>query len=227
MEVLPTYVAIVFILAVIACLLIFIRATGQSKTVFSVLILWMLLQTLLARGGFYLNTSTLPPRFLVMIGPALLMIVVLFSTARGRVFIDGLKVPELTFLHVVRIPVELCLYWLFVSKVVPQLMTFEGRNFDVMAGISALPVYYYGYVKKRISAKWLLAWNIAALGLVVNVVVNGVLSAPFPFQQFAFDQPNIAVLYFPFNLLPAVVVPLVVFSHLVCIRRLAKALKKD
>jgi hypothetical protein len=41
-------------------------------------------------------------------------------------------------------------------------------------------------------------------------------------QQFGFDQPTVAVLYFPFIWLPGIVVPLVYFSHLVAIRRLLK-----
>ncbi|HUQ96495.1 MAG TPA: hypothetical protein VM010_02440, partial [Chitinophagaceae bacterium] len=38
--------------------------------------------------------------------------------------------------------------------------------------------------------------------------------------QLAFDQPDIAVLYFPFVLLPGVVVPVVLLSHLAAIRQL-------
>jgi hypothetical protein len=48
----------------------------------------------------------------------------------------------------------------------------------------------------------------------------------FPFQQFAFDQPNIAVLYFPFIWLPSCVVPLVLLSHLAAIRQLSNYGKK-
>ncbi|MDZ7899625.1 MAG: hypothetical protein U5N85_16590 [Arcicella sp.] len=71
------------------------------------------------------------------------------------------------------------------------------------------------------SKKTLLAWNVICLILLLNIVINAAPSAPLPIQQFAFDQPNIAILYFPFNLLPSVVVPLVLFSHLVAIRRLS------
>jgi hypothetical protein len=66
----------------------------------------------------------------------------------------------------------------------------------------------------------LVAWNIICLGLVLNVVIHGILSAPTAFQILAFDQPNIAVLYFPFQWLPAFVVPAVIFSHLICLRDL-------
>ena len=43
-----------------------------------------------------------------------------------------------------------------------------------------------------------------------------------PFQQFGFDQPNIAMLYSPFVWLPCFIVPTVLFSHLVCIRKYLK-----
>jgi hypothetical protein len=66
----------------------------------------------------------------------------------------------------------------------------------------------------------LIAWNLLCLGLLINIVTLAVLSAPFPFQQLAFDQPNIAVLFFPFIWLPAFVVPAVLFAHLVCLRQL-------
>tara|TARA_R110002096_G_scaffold209585_1_gene396758 strand:- start:1620 stop:1829 length:210 start_codon:yes stop_codon:yes gene_type:complete len=46
------------------------------------------------------------------------------------------------------------------------------------------------------------------------------LSAQTPFQQLAFDQPNIGVTYFPFVWIPAVIVPIILFSHLVSIRQL-------
>jgi hypothetical protein len=67
----------------------------------------------------------------------------------------------------------------------------------------------------------LLAWNFLCLGLLINIVFTALLSAPFPFQRFAFDQPNIALAYFPFTWLPCWIVPLVLLSHLVSIRKLA------
>jgi len=46
------------------------------------------------------------------------------------------------------------------------------------------------------------------------------LSAPSPIQKIAFEQPNIAILYFPFCWLPTFIVPIVLFSHLVAVRKL-------
>jgi hypothetical protein len=133
---------------------------------------------------------------------------------------DSLPLKLLTYLNVVRILVELVLYALFVFKAIPELMTFEGRNFDILAGISAPFVAYFGFTRLRIGRKALLAWNIICLGLLLNIVVNALLSAPSPVQRFAFEQPNIAILYFPFSWLPAFIVPVVLFGHLVSIRQL-------
>jgi hypothetical protein len=102
----------------------------------------------------------------------------------------------------------------------PELATFEGRNFDILSGLTAPFIWYYGFIKKKLKKGWLLAWNFICLGLLLNIVVHAVLSVPTPFQQLAFDQPAIAVLYYPFILLPAVIVPLVLFAHLVSIRQL-------
>ena len=132
----------------------------------------------------------------------------------------SLDAATLTLLHIVRIPVEIILFGLYMHKVIPELMTFEGRNWDILSGLSAPLVFYFGHVHKRINREVILLWNLAALGLLFNIVIHAILCAPSPFQQFAFDQPNIAILYFPYNALPGCIVPIVLFSHLVCIFQL-------
>jgi hypothetical protein len=102
-------------------------------------------------------------------------------------------------------------------------MTFTGRNFDIVAGITAPLIYFICFKGDKVKNRsLLLGWNFICLGLLLNIVINAVLSAPFSFQQFAFYQPNIAVLYFPFILLPSFIVMIVLYSHLAAIRRLFK-----
>lgn len=134
-------------------------------------------------------------------------------------FVDSLNARTLTILHLVRVPVEIVLLWLAIHKTIPQLMTFEGRNFDILSGITAPLIYYFGYVAGKMHKSLLLIWNLLCIALLVNVVIIAILAVPTPFQQLAFDQPNIAVLYLPFIWLPAVIVPMVLFAHLVCIRQ--------
>jgi hypothetical protein len=226
METLPIYIGIIFGLTTLLTIYLFAMATTKSRTVLLILSGWLIIQTVISKTGFYYeHTESMPPAFVLATFPCALTIVLLFVTKGGRNFIDGMNLKVLTILHIVRIPVEIVLLWLSLYKVIPQIMTFEGRNFDILAGISAPVIYYIAYRKEAYNKKLLLVWNIICILLLVNIVSIAVLSAPFTFQRFGFDQPNIAVLYFPFIWLPACVVPVVLLSHLASLRLLLKKAK--
>ncbi len=220
---LPSYILITFLLALIATYQIYITAVKNKLLPSVILLLWLAVTGVLAYRGFFTDTSGMPPKFALAVAPAILFIIALLVTKKGQTFVDSLDIRKLTLLHIIRIPVELVLYWLAAEKTVPVLMTFEGRNFDIIAGITAPFMYFVCFNGAVVKNKGLLlAWNFICLALLINIVVNAVLAAPFSFQKFAFDQPNIAVLYFPFVWLPSFIVMLVLFSHLVVIRRLLK-----
>lgn len=223
MENLPAFISVFFVLTTLVTIGLFYKATNHSKTTLAILLSWLAIQAIIGYSGFYTVTDTIPPRFLLLVLPPLLLITGLFATSNGRQFVDSLDIKALTILHVIRVPVEIVLFWLFVHKTVPELMTYEGRNFDILSGLTAPIIFYFGFIKKRIGKSVMLIWNFICLGLLVNIVANAVLSSPFPFQKFAFDQPNRAVLYFPFIWLPSCVVPLVLLSHLATIRQLHHA----
>ncbi len=225
----PSYIAILFIATTFVTVLIFYAALKnatvdavkrKSNAILGVILLWFIVQTALALNGFYKDINITPQKMLLIGLPPLGTIAILFLTKNGRKFIDSLPLQTLTWLHTIRVPVEIVLFLLFVHKAIPQLMTFEGRNFDIIAGITAPLIAWYGFKKNQLSPTILITWNIICLLLVLNITIHAVLSVPAPFQQLAFEQPNIAVLYFPYNWLPAFVVPVVIFSHLAAIRQL-------
>jgi hypothetical protein len=222
MENLPIYVSILFVLTTLFALYIFYRATHRSRTFAIIITAWLIVQAALAIPGFYTVTWTVPPRFVLAIGPPLIAILLLFITKSGRQLIDRLDLRFLTIIHLVRIPVEIILFLLFIHQAIPALMTFEGRNFDILSGLSAPLIYYYAFRNHKTRKNVLIVWNFICIGLLVNIVTIAILSAPFTFQKLAFDQPNIGVFYFPFIWLPACIVPLVLFSHLASIRQLIK-----
>jgi len=229
---LPPYISLAFGITTIATLLLFIWTIRNSDSnltrkkaipIFLCLAFWLVIQAALTLNNTYnSNTNTFPPKIIATgILPALIVIVLIFATANGRSFIDTLPLKNLTYLNIVRIPVEITLYWLFLNKAIPQLMTFEGRNFDIIAGVSAPFIAYFALTKTNLR-KTVLIWHIFCLGLLANIVINALFSAPSPFQKFAFDQPNIAILNFPFSWLPTFIVPIVLLAHLVSIRQLIK-----
>lgn len=220
-QVSPTIKAL-FVLVSFLTVWQFYRAANKSRTVLLIAAIWMSLQLLIGRTHFYENGYAMPPRLALLVVPPFLLIISLFILPAGRLFIDGLDAAQLTLLHSIRIGVEIILYFLFLDKVIPEIMTFEGRNFDVIAGLTAPLVFYLGFIKQRISPAVMIVWNIICLGLLINIVVIAILSAPTPLQQFGFEQPNIAIAHFPFNWLPAVVVPIVFFSHLAVLRQLLR-----
>ena len=219
---LPIYLPIFFGLITLLTIIWFYLAT-KSKTALLLIVIWTALQSVLGLTGFYQVTQSIPPRIIACgIFPAVVFIIICFSTTRGRAFIDSSELKTLTYLHSIRIFVEIVLFLLFHYGVVSIYMTFEGTNFDILAGLSAPLIGYLAFRASGLNKKLLLWWNVVCTLLLFNVVITAALAFPSPFQQLAFDQPNIAILYFPFNLLPTVVVPIVFFSHFVAIRQLIK-----
>ena len=229
-EHLPNYYTIIFILTTLIALVIFYNVLDNSKgcdynvnapNIIIALTFWLILQAFLSFYKVYkVDLDVIPPK-IALFGtiPTIITILIFFFTEKGRMFIDSLPLKTLTYIHVVRIPVEIMLYMLFLQKAVPSIMTFVGFNFDILAGITAPFIAYYGYTKKSLSNKFILIWNYISLVLLLIIVVLAILSAPTPLQVFGKEQPNIAILNFPYSWLPTFIAPLVFLSHLICIRR--------
>ena len=227
MESLPIHIHITFIVITFSTFGILFYFLKIKQGVFNwkiagIVSLWLLLQTVLSLSGFYENFDLKPPRFMFVIMPALV-----FVTLR---VIKGKNLPAaalIGYIHIIRVPVEIVLYWLAEEKVIPEIMTFRGRNFDVFAGV-ILPVVTYLYFEKNIITKnALLIFNLYGLASLINIVGHGILCAPTPFQQYGFGQPNIAIFHFPFIWLPSFVVPSVLFAHLITIKKLIQKDEKD
>lgn len=229
-ENLPSYISIVFILTTFLTIGFLFYAIRQAslfqtipgKVLTSSVLLWMLITATLAQNGFYQNTQTIPPRvFLFGVFPALFLIIFFFIFFRNN-FIALLPLKILTILHIIRVPVELVLLWLSHNGQVSPLMTFERWNFDILSGITAPIIFWLAFRNNYTNRTLLIIWNIIALGLLFMIVTIAFMAFPSPIQLISFAQPNLAVMYFPFIWLPAIVVPVVFFSHLASLWKLSK-----
>ncbi len=178
---------------------------------------WVALQGLLAFNGFYTVRDTIPPRFIFAVLPTFLFIfyMIFFQWKSVENKFDA---ERLTYFHVMRIPVEIAIFTWYTQGLVPKLMTFEGVNFDILSGLTAFLIGFAYFRKKWISTRIYKIWNFICLGLLLNIVINAIGSAQTPLQFQAFEQPNVAVMYFPFSWLPSFIVPSVLFAHLYCLR---------
>lgn len=222
MENLPIYVYTTFGATVLFAIWLLYKATRYSTTFIMLVLGWVILQSGLGIAGFYNNPDTLTVRFPLLFLPPLFVLISRFATSKGRAFLDNLDLPTLTLFHIIRIPVEMVLLWLFIHHSVPQAMTFHGRNFDIISGIAAPFIYYFGFIKNTIGKHIIIAWNVICLALLLNVVATAILALPARFQQFGFEQPNIALGFFPFVLLPALLVPMVILATVAAVRQLLK-----
>lgn len=177
---------------------------------------WLLLTAGLARAGVLADFSTVPPRIGLLLFPALLFTVFLGFSSFG----DRLSLLPLSFLigfQAFRIPIELLIHRAVAEGIAPQQMTWNGMNWDILSGISALLLFPFA---NRIPRWGLLAWNTLALALLLWIVGVAVLSFPGAFQRLKPD--NVWVAYFPFVWLPAVAVTSALLGHVVLYRRLLR-----
>jgi hypothetical protein len=207
--------AIAFLGTTLLAIYLFARAHRTPRKLVTVLLAYSLVQFIVGATGFYQNIESLPPRFFLNILPTLIAILWLFFSKGGKELRAGFNKEKLMWIHIVRVPVELVLYGLFIAGQIPEIMTFAGNNFDIVMGLTAPAIIYFGYGKNWVSPGLIRIWHIVGLILLFNIIVTAILSAPFPFQQFGFEQPNVGILQAPFNLLAAVVAPLVLVGHFI------------
>lgn len=226
---LPAYVSLTFTVTTFLTVGIFLYAVRQKllqttpgKIIVGLTAFWILFQAVMAMGGFFAVTGSFPPRIALFgVLPTLILIISYFIFFRES-FIEKLPLKALTILHIIRIPVELVLLWLYKGGLVPQAMTFEGYNYDILAGISAPVISFFAFRGAQVNRGLLLWWNLAALGSLAAIVSNAIFALPPAAQYTADGQYNVAVLFFPFNWLPSIVVPIVFFCHLASLWKLYK-----
>ena len=186
---------------------------------------WLVLAAVLAMAGLLENFQTMPPRVALVVVPAVLIgLIVALHPATGPV-LDRTSGLWLVGFQAFRVPMELILWQLAAARVIPISMTFEGRNFDILVGLTAPLVAWLAFARKWTSPGPVILWNVFGLALLGNVVTLGAFSAPTTFRRFFDGPPNEMIAYFPFVWLVSFVVPLAVTGHVASIRQQVRELK--
>ena len=186
----------------------------------ALIILWIGLLTVLSFKGFFADFSKLPPRPALAILIPLPFVLLFAFSKKGTQLLQSVPSHWLVYMQSFRIVVELLLLVAFMAGRLPVQMTFEGRNFDVITGLLALPVGYLLARKKSYSKKLAVAFNLIGLALLLNILVIAVLSMPTSLRYFMNEPSNTLVAEFPFILLPGVLVPLAYGLHILSLRQL-------
>lgn len=221
-------VDILFVLLVLACSVLILRAVSKAwqgeKTrgrafaiTCALLVGWLGLTAGLALSGVLTPSSDHPPPNGALLVVVLITVLIVAFGPVGRRLISRIGAPKLIAFQVFRLPVELILWALAINNMGPKLLTFEGRNFDILVALTALPVAYL--VARKPNKALVIVWNVAGMIILGVVLVHAVLAGPSPIQQF-FEKPDSSIVAtWPYVWLPALLVPLAYAGHLLSIRQ--------
>lgn len=180
------------------------------------LLAWLALTGGAAAEGWF-RFGTFPPRIAVVLAAGLILTFALAFTGWGRTTLQMAGLPLLIGFQSFRILVEIFLWWGHREGLVPVQMTWEGRNFDVLTGLAALPVAWLA--ARGVASRLLITlWNAIGAALLLNIVTVAILSMPTPFR--VFSPPNLFVAEAPFIWLPALLVTSALMGHLLVWRSL-------
>jgi len=190
---------------------------AKSKQLGVGLLAWLAVTGVAGWLGLVRDFHRLPPKMFVLL---LVAVVLTVATALSRIglrLVGEAGIVWLVGVQAFRIAVEIFLDWAHRVDLVPVQMTFEGRNWDVFSGVSAAGIAWLA-AKKR-APRWLiLLWNCVGLALLLNIVVIAILSMPTPLRRFHNEPANSFIAYFPYIWLPAFLVQVALFGHLLVFR---------
>ena len=184
------------------------------------ILIWFAFISIWSASGAMGKFENFPFNFAPVIVIPLVTIVLLLIFSKGLAEIL-LQIPpdRIIVLQNFRVFVEILLWLLFVASMGPEHMSFEGRNFDILAGLTA-PVIAWALRKNKISKTIAIVWNFACLGLLINIVTIAILSTPSPIRMF-FEEPSSKVVtLFPISFLPGFLVPLAYTLHFFSLKQL-------
>jgi hypothetical protein len=197
---------------------------SRKKRIFNrvliALTFWAVFVSVLSLSGFAQNFGRFPLNVapMMLIPLAALLIVTFLKTTRE--ILTHVEPQAIIRLQSFRFFVELVIWLLFIEQMLPVQMTFEGRNLDIISGLTA-PLIAWLVVNQKMNKTLLVIWNLICLGFLVNIVSVAILSMPSPIQQFFNEPSNTTVTKFPYIFLPTFLVPLAYMLHFFSLRKIA------
>lgn len=182
------------------------------------LALWLAVAGGLAAVGWLSQWASLPPRFPLLPLSTLVAMLLLGRTPTARELIARVPAHWPLAAQSFRIAVELLLFAFYLVGRAPLQMTFEGRNFDILVGLTA-PLVAWLVARGRLAPRLVALWNLAGLAVLANTVGTAVTSIPGPLHLDWPGEPFVALATWPLVWLPAFLAPLAVFFHFVSLRQ--------
>lgn len=229
-----TISGIIISLIALACILITIVglrkalsltsiSAQKQKRYFNISILiitgWVILIGVLALLDVFAFAG-LPPRPMFTVLFALIGLSIISFTPTFKRILTQMPVHWLIFFQSFRIAVELWFWHGYQTNVFPKIMTFEGANYDIIAGVLAVIVGWI-LLKQPGKSIWIaVVFNILGFLILLNTLRVAALSMPSAIQQYSFDERLLQLGKFPFIYLPSILVVMALGYHILSLRQL-------
>lgn len=184
------------------------------------ILVWLLFVSVWSASGMMAKFENFPFNFapVVVIPVVSILMLVFFSKGLAQI-LEQIPAHQIILIQNFRVFVEILLWLLFIQHMLPEQMTFEGRNFDVVTGLTA-PIIGWLLSSGKISRIVAIVWNFVCLGLLINIVTIAILSTPSPWRIFFEEPSNTVVTLFPISFLPGFLVPLALALHVFSLKQL-------
>jgi hypothetical protein len=171
--------------------------------------------------GWFTRLDLLPPPFVVMNFVILSVVLWVGFGKLGSTLARSLQTETLVALQIFRLPLELLMLRAAYLQIMPIEFSMLGYNLDVLTGLGALLISGYCAWTWSLPLKVIWAWNLMGMALLLIIAVLAVLTSPNVHAFGAAPQHiNSWVLYFPYSLLPSVLVSVAVLGHVLLTRKL-------
>lgn len=179
---------------------------------------WLALTSALALSGVTAQFDARPPPFVfVLVGTLALGLGL--GLSRVGLALAATPLPILVGFQAFRLPLELLMHHAATEGVMPPVMSYTGRNLDIVAGAGALVVAVALWRRAGRGLAW--AWVVLAFATLGNVVFIAVRASPL-FAAYGPEQLNTWVAYAPFIWLPTVLVATALAGQIVVVRALLR-----
>lgn len=180
--------------------------------------MWMASTWWAAGSGVLRQWDATPPPLVILVVAIVMLAGAIAFTGYGARLVRGLPLWTLVAVQAFRLPLELAMHVQYERGVMPEQMSYSGRNFDIVTGATAIVVAWL-VATGRAGRGLVAAWNVIGFALLLNIVVVAILSTPL-FRYFGDDRLNVWVTCPPFVWLPAVMVLAALSGHLLIFRAL-------
>jgi hypothetical protein len=217
-------VVLVFVMSIAWLRVIHRRNPRKARWAAMALLVIVLANVAGDQSGVFSRLDLLPPPFVLLVSASLGLAVAVgmgWVGSMGDTLVRTMSMESLVAMQIFRLPLEILMLRAAYLGIMPIEFSMQGYNLDVLTGLGALLISAYCAWTWGLPLRAIWLWNALGIGCLIAIAVLAALTSP-NVHAFGRDAQHINswVLYFPYSLLPTLLVTYAVFGHVLLTRKL-------